>query len=188
MKRLILLLAAMIASAAAASALASAAPAAAREPIPPPRGPNGAVLGTARENRTAGPGWVCFIDNGVSLAAGETAYIDYMGLHWATWRVIGPRGQILVKEGNGWAEPADAWRAVPDARGRRIRLYGTPGEFRYLIYGIARDAGPEERPSVWVEGPALTGDAADRPFLDRIEPRRRPASCRRRILYGFFFD
>jgi hypothetical protein len=170
------------------AALACAAPAPAQEPIPPPRGPNGAVLGTARESRTAGPGWVCFIDNGVALAARETAYIDYMGFHAAAWRVVGPRGQIVVREGNNWAEPADPGRSVPDARGRKIRLHGTPGAFRYLIYGVVETAGPEEYPSVWVEGPALTGTAADRAILERIEPRRRPASCRRRILYGFFFD
>jgi hypothetical protein len=164
------------------------APASAQQPIPPPRGPNGAVLGTAQESRTVGPGWVCFIDNGVALAAGETAYIDYMGFHAAAWRLIGPRGHILVREGNSWAEPAEPGRTVPDARGRRIVRYGTTGEIRYLIYGVVETAGPGQRPSVWVEGPALTGTAADRTILDRIEPRRRPASCRRRILYGFFFD
>ncbi|HYI49296.1 MAG TPA: hypothetical protein VEX35_12615 [Allosphingosinicella sp.] len=172
---------------AVAASLLAALPADA-QPVPPTRGPNNSVLGSAEQNRTPGPGWVCFIDNGVALAAGETAYIDYMGLHVAAWRVIGPRGQILIKEGNSWAEPAEPGQAVEDARGRRIRRYGTPGTFRYLIYGIAETAGPEERPSVWVEGPALTGDATDRAILDRIEPRPRPAPCRRRILYGFFFD
>jgi hypothetical protein len=156
--------------------------------VPPPRGPNGAILGTARESRTVGPGWVCFIDNGVALAAGETAYIDYMGFHMASWRVIGARGHILVKEGNSWAVPAEPGLAVPDTRGRRILRYGSAGEFRYLIHGVVETAGPEQRPSVWVEGPALTGTGADRAMLDRIEPRLRPASCRRRILYGFFYD
>ena len=60
--------------------------------------------------------------------------------------VIGLRGRILVKEGMaGRSRPTRAGRA-----GRawpRIRLYGTPGEFRYLIYGIVEGAGPEERPS-----------------------------------------
>lgn len=170
------------------AAIACAAPTSAQEPVPPPRGVNGAVLGTAEASRTAGPGWVCFIDNGVALVAGETAYIDYMGLHWAGYRVVGPRGQILVKEGNSWGVPAEPGQAVPDARGRRILRFGNPGEIRYLIYGIVTEAGPEPRPSVWVSGPSLTGSAADRSILERIEPRRRPQSCRRRILYGFFFD
>jgi hypothetical protein len=165
-----------------------ATPASAQQPIPPTRGPNGAVLGTAEAGRTAGPGWVCFIDNGVALAAGETAYIDYMGLHAAAWRLVGPRGHVLVREGNSWAEPAEPGRAVPDARGRKIVRYGASGDIRYLIYGIVETAGPGQRPSIWVEGPALTGDGADRSILDRIEPRRRPAPCRRRILYGFFYD
>ena len=91
-----------------------------------------------------------------------------------------------LDEGN--RQGAEPGRVVPDARGRKLRLHGTPGAFRYLIYGAAETAGPEERPSVWVEGPALTGTAADRAILERIEPRRRPASCRRRILYGFFFN
>ena len=161
--------------------LRSAAPRYSREV-----GPNNSVLGSAERSRTAGPGWVCFVDNGVALAAGETAYIDYLGFHWAAWRLVGPRGHILIKEGNSWRDPVEPGHAVPDARGRRILRFGAAGEFRYLIYGVAEDAGPEERPSVWVEGPALTGTAADRAILDRIEPRRRPARCRQRIVYGVF--
>lgn len=171
---------------AVAAILLAALPADA-QPVPPTRGPNNSVLGSAERSRTTGPGWVCFIDNGVALSAGETAYIDYMGFHWAAWTVTGPRGQLEIREGNSWAEPAEPGMVVYDARGRKIRRYGTPGAFRYLIYG-AENAGPEQRPSVWVEGPALTGDEADRAILERIEPRPRPAPCRRRVLYGFSFD
>lgn len=157
------------------------------EPVPPVRGPNGATS-AAEQSRTEGPGWVCFIDNGVSLAAGETASIDYLGLHWAAWRVVGPHGQVVVKEGNGWAVPDEPGQAVTGPRGRRIVRYGAPGATRYLIYGVVTDAGPGPRPSVWVEGPALTGTAADLAILNRIQPRRQPEACRRRVVYGFFFD
>jgi len=169
------------------TALSVAAPVSAQEPIPPTRMPNGATT-PAEGSRTEGPGWVCLIDNGVSLAAGETAWIDYVGLHWAAWRVIGPNGRTVVREGNSWAVPDAPGQAVPDRRGRRIVRYGAPGAIRYLIYGVVEAAGPEPRPSVWVEGPALTGTAADHAFLDRIEPRPRSVPCKRRVIYGFFFD
>lgn len=153
----------------------------------PTRLPNADTI-SAAASRTDGPGWVCLVDNGFLLTASETAWVDYMGLHGAAWRVRSSRGRFIVKEGNAWAEPNEPGHPVADALGRRILRYGAPGAIRYLIYGVVEDAGPEPHPSVWVEGPALTGTEADRAILDRIAPRARPASCRYRILYGFFSD
>lgn len=171
-----------------AAAIVCAGPAPAQERIPPPRGVNGAVLGTAEANRMPGPMRVCFIDTGLSLQAGETAWLDYVGIHAAAIRVTRRDGHYLVREGNAWSEPAEPGRAVPYARGRRIVRYGTAGRFRYLIYGPVTDAGPGDRPSVWVEGPALTGTARDRFILERIAPVGGNARCRRRFVYGMFFD
>ncbi|MEA3012349.1 MAG: hypothetical protein QOD42_894 [Sphingomonadales bacterium] len=168
--------------------LAVAAPARALEPIPPPRGVNGAVLGTAEAYRMPGPMRVCFIDTGLALRADETAWLDYVGIHAASIRVAGPHGQYLVREGNSWAVPPGPGPSVPDARGRRIVRYRTAGQFRYLIYGPVTDAGPGDRPSVWVEGAALNGAARDRDILNRIAPVAGNARCRRRLVYGMFFD
>jgi hypothetical protein len=167
---------------------AFAAPATAREPGPPPRGVNGAVLGTAEANRMPGPMRVCFIDTGLALRADETAWLDYLGIHAASIRVAGRHGQYLVREGNSWAVPPEPGRAVADARGRRIVRYGTARQFRYLIYGPVTDAGPGDRPSVWVAGAALNGTARDRAILNRIAPVAGNGRCRRRFVYGMFFD
>jgi hypothetical protein len=166
--------------------LASAAPA--PEPIPPPRGVNGAVLGTAEANRMPGPARVCFIDTGLALRADETAWLDYVGIHAASIRVVGRHGQYLVREGNSWAVPPGPGPSVRDARGRRIVRYGPAGQVRYLIYGPVTHAGPGERPSVWVEGAALNGTARDRNILNRIAPVAGNPRCRRRFIYGMFFD
>lgn len=164
------------------------APAAAQEQVPPPRGVNGAVLGTAEANRMPGPTRVCFIDTGLLVQTGETAWLDYLGIHAAAIRVTGRNGQYLVREGNHWAEPPEQGRNVPDRRGRRIVRYGTAGGFRYLIYGPVTSAGPGDRPSVWVEGAALTGTARDHRILDRIAPIAGNDRCRRRFVYGMFFE
>jgi len=156
------------------AALALAAPASAQEPVPPP-------------SRMPGPMRVCFIDTGLALHAGETAWLDYLGIHSAAIRVAGRHGQYRVREGNSWAVPPEPGRTVPDARGRRIVLYGRPGAFRYLIYGPVTQSGPGDDPSVWIEGAALDGTARDRLILDRITPRA-SARCPRRFIYGMFFD
>jgi hypothetical protein len=167
--------------------LAFAAPAAAQEQVPPPRGVNGTVLGAAEAYRMPGPMRICFIDTGLALRAGETAWLDYLGIHAAAIRVAGRHGQYLVREGNSWAIPPEPG-TVADARGRRIVRYGTAGQVRYLIYGAVTDAGPGDRPSVWVEGAALNGTARDRDILDRIAPVAGNVRCRRRFVYGMFFD
>jgi hypothetical protein len=151
------------------------------EGIPPTRYPN-EVTSPANATRTNGPGWVCFEDYGVALTAGETAYADYIGFHSVGWRVVGPRGQIVVTESEAWAVPHEQGQVVPDARGRRIVSYSAHGGIHYMIWGVIGSAGPEPRPAILVEGAGLTGSGADYAFLQRIEPRPRPADCRHRLL------
>lgn len=153
---------------------------AAAQPVPPTR-----IAGRtepAERTQIVGPGWICFEDHGVALVAGEAAYLDFVGLHSVGWRVVGPRGQIVVTESEAFRIPEEAGQPVPDTRGRHIVRYGTPGATRYMIWSVIRIAGPQPVPAVDVKGPGLTGGAADLAFLRRIEPRPQPANCRLRVL------
>ena len=137
----------------------------------------------------AGPARVCFISSGFDLLANERSYLDYLGIHWAAIRIIGPRGELLIKEGNMWAEPRRRGSAVSDAAGRRIIRYLSIGRVRYLVYGQVDGEPGQDRPLIWVEGSALTGTAADRAILDRIvQLPEREAHCVRRYVYGMFFE
>jgi hypothetical protein len=147
----------------------------------PPTNVSGRV-GPAERSRVDGPGWVCAEDFGVALAAGETAYVASVGIHSVGWRVVAPRGEIVVTESDAFRMPEEAGRRVPDTRGRRIYRYGVPGAFRYMIWGIVRLAGRMPVPAILVEGPGLTGGRADHALLDRIEARPQPARCRLRVL------
>ena len=149
--------------------------------MPPTRTVNGQTR-PATPTRTVGPAWVCFEDHGVALAAGETAYADYIGIHSTGWRVIGPRGQIVVTESEAYAVPPEAGRLVPDARGRRVLRYRGADGISYMIWSLIDSAGPEPRPAISVRGPGLTGGRADLAFLQRIERRPLRTPCRYRIL------
>jgi hypothetical protein len=157
--------------------------------VPPPHGVNGAVIGTAAENMTTGPARICFIMTGFDLRADERSYLDYLGIHWGAIRVVGPRGEILVREGNAWAEPRERGRAVVDPAGRRIVRYRDGNRFRYLIYGRVDGGSDSDRPLVFVEGEGLSGTETDLMIVDRVVrlPESEP-HCNHRYVYGMYFE
>jgi hypothetical protein len=173
-----------------ALAVAALASACAPGQVPPPHGVNGAVIGTAAENMTAGPARICFIMTGFDLRADERSYLDYLGIHWAAIRVVGPHSEFVIKEGNIWREPTQRGRAIADAHGRRIVRYEHWGRVRYLIYGEVDGGTPgEDRPLIWMEGSALRGTEADRLILDRIvRLPEHETLCNHRYLYGMNFE
>jgi hypothetical protein len=162
------------------AALLLAISAATAEPVPPAR--IGGRTEPAERTRVVGPGWVCFEDHGVALSAGETAYLASVGLHSVNWRIVTPRGEIVVSESEAFRIPEEVGQPVSDVRGRHILRYGIPGRTRYMIWGVVEVAGPEPIPAILVEGAGLTGGAADYAFLRRIEARPQPARCRLRVL------
>ena len=152
----------------------------AAEEIPPPRGVNDSVIGTAEQYRTAGPARVCLIHTTVDLRPDETAYLDYLGIHWGGLRVVGPTGSYMVREGDIWANPRHGGETVPDRRGRAILRLWHEGRLHYLIYGPNG-----ERPLVRVEGDGL-GRSRDLAILRRIQVSQADmSSCRRRFVYGW---
>ena len=118
------------------------------------------------------------------MEAGETAYLDYLGIHSGGVRVSGPGGTVLVTEGDNWAHPSGG-QPVMDPRGRRIERYREGGSVRYLIFGTADYAPGEERPLVWVAGDAIER-SNDLALLARIDAAQRDMpSCARRFVYGW---
>ena len=150
----------------------------------PPRGVNDSILGTAEEFAVSGPSRVCLMHTSVDVRPGETAYLDYLGIHHGGFRVTGPRGTFHVLEGDAWTEPRGG-QLVPDLRGRRVERHRREGRVRYLIYGASDYDPNQESPQVWVEGDAL-GRSRDLAILARINVRQDDlASCRRRFVYGW---
>jgi hypothetical protein len=148
-------------------------------PPEPPRGVNSAIIGTAEENAVSGPARVCLIHTSIDIRSGETAWLDYAGIHWGVVRIEGPQGVFRVREG-AFADPRRG-RIIHDARGRLIRQRHVAGGVSYLIYGGSRRA---PRPLAAVEGEAL-GHGRHAAVLARIDADRRDLStCQRRFSYG----
>ena len=155
----------------------------AAQDVPPPRTVNGIVLGTADEFSVAGPARVCLGDTSIDIVPGETAYLDYSGIHWATIRVVGRNGTFIVRQGP-FLEPRRA-RLHEDFRERTIARYRDQGRPAYLIYSPTPWPAGEDLPRVKIEGDAL-GHARDGEILDRIRINpSEPDNCARRFDYGW---
>ena len=155
------------------------------EPAPePPRGVNSSVLGPAEEYAQTGPARVCLMHTSIDLETGETAYLDYLGLHHGGFRVTGPRGTFHIREGNAWRVPSGG-SPVSDPHGRRVERHLQEGQFRYLMYGRSDDYPDRDAPLVWVDGDVI-GGSDDLAILGRIDISQDDrASCDRRYFYGF---
>jgi len=151
-------------------------------PVPPPTGVNDAVIGTAEEYKVEGPARVCFNEGAIDLKPGETSYLDYMGIHRAAIRIVGPDGEFKVREGDIWSEPRGGKRI--DAT---IRRFGSRAKPRYAVYGRPAFSPDRDRLLTWIDG---TGDAVqDMKQARRIIPvLQDKTTCRRRFMYGMFVD
>jgi hypothetical protein len=154
------------------------------EPPAAPRTVNGQIIGTAEEFRTPGPARVCLGETSVDLLPAETAYLDYLGIHNGSIRVVGPNGAFIVREGDAWREPRGG-RLEEDRRGRTIARYRRDGRPRYLLYAPSDRAPTGRSPRTWVEGDAL-GRSRDRAILDRVNIHPAgPTGCQKRFGYGW---
>jgi len=161
------------------------AAAAAAQEVPPPRGVNSIVLGTAEEFRLPGPARVCLMTTSIDIEAGENAFLDYLGIHFGSVRIVRANGtSFLVREGS-FSQPPGRPRFEQDWRGRTIARVRGDGRPAYYMYAASEHAPDDEQPRVSVDGDALGRDR-DRAILDRILVHRdTPSGCRRRFLYGW---
>lgn len=161
-----------------AAALPTAATAQKAPPVP--TGVNGSVLGAAEQFRIEGPARVCMNESGFDLAAGETSYLAYLGIHLARIVIRGRFGDVQIAEGENFPQPRAHGVPVKLA-GLNIRRYGR----RYAVYVWSELYG-RDKILLWVSG--LRGRESDLAVLRRIVPAARGPGCKRRFLFGWFFD
>src|SRR5688572_10664343 len=101
---------------------------------------------------TPGPGRLCIGSTSTDIEQGETAYLDYVGIHWGGIKVIGSRGTFFVRTG-AWANPKGRTYWTTDRRGHTIARGMSDGRLRYLIYAPGRRSS-REGPCVRVTGDA----------------------------------
>ena len=158
-------------------ALAAAAP-------EPPKGVNDSVIGTAEQFRREGPKSICLENTKFELVRGESSFLAYLGIHAGSIRVVGPKGEIKITEGDAWAKPKKTTR-VYDTKNGFVERSGRGSRSRYLIHAPS-DFAEGLVPRVWVEGSAIRGTHADRQILDRLEvTAESPAKCDQRFGYGW---
>lgn len=167
---------------AAAALLAS--PAAAQRGDPPvPRTINSGVLGTAEEFRLDGPARICGNQMGFDLVAGETFYLGYLGIHYVSFVIRGPAGDVTLTESDGHFRPERGRPvAVP---GLTVRRFGRGKTLRYMVHVPSPDW-PAEFGTVSVTG--LRGGPGDVALLRRIVVAPEDASCTKRYLSGIIFE
>ncbi|MBS0283578.1 MAG: hypothetical protein JSS15_04070 [Proteobacteria bacterium] len=158
--------------------------------LPPPtqeapaRGVNDAELGPAEQFEVQGPALVCFNQGGVQLESGETSYLDYMGIHTVSIRVISDGRRFIVSEGDIFASRKGGSPLRDPALGN-VRRYGADYAIFAPLDGYDKDG--KERLMFWVKG--LGNKPSDLVMLRRVVPNvSDKGQCKRRFLYGWFFD
>jgi hypothetical protein len=138
---------------------------------PAPTTVNGQVLGKAAEFTTSGPTRVCIENLMVTALPRESITLGYAGIHNGALRINRGRSWIDVTLGEIWKQP----RQVGDVIERRPSFYiadvSEESELRYGLFAYD-EYYKGNRLQVFIEGPGLSGDEADRSILRRIELRQ----------------
>lgn len=163
---------------------------AAQAAVEPPKTVNDIEIGTPEDFATPGPATVCIRDMAVSPREGETAYLAYSGIHFATIHLVLADGDAadftlgenfidLHKPGQG-----------PMIQNGDIRVYffEQGPEVSYQVHArFETDEGDRGwTPRVRVEGSALGGNRRDRDIFRRLslDGESRP-NCDRRYDFGW---
>jgi hypothetical protein len=156
--------------------------------VPIPMTVNDLVLGRAEDFSLQGPGRVCLNLTAFDLAPGETAYVDYLGIHYGRLRIIGRHGNLDLAEGESYAEPRMRNQILLHSAQRMIVRYGRGARRRYLLFAPTDWSEREDEPILWIHGSALNGTTRDLGMLGRIRVLREDFSrCTRRFEYGWNF-
>ncbi|MDF7777287.1 hypothetical protein P1X14_18650 [Sphingomonas sp. AOB5] len=152
--------------------------------LPVPTGVNGTVLGTPEAFAVKGPGRICSNRSGFELLEGETAYLEYMGIHTVRFSVRSSGGEIGISEGDTYADPRHRGRPIRLGALNAYRL-GSGSKRRYAIYAPPESSEGDERLLIWVRNLRGRDDMA---VLKRITLDPRGSDCTQRFVYGFFFE
>jgi len=156
--------------------------------VPTPTTVNDGVLGRPEDFSLAGPGRVCLNITAFELRQGETAHVDYLGIHAGRLRIIGPQGQIDLAENETMAPIRAGSRKVAETADRTTYRLGRGEGRRYVISAVTAWSGRRQEPILTVTGSALRGTEADFAILGRVSLLREDYSgCARRFEYGWNF-
>jgi hypothetical protein len=153
----------------------------------PPTTVNGQVLGAAEDFATAGPADVCLQDMVVSPRAGETVYVEYLGIHDARLRLTLADGTfVILTQGDSYRDQRSRDQQPAIERDpQRYYLIGEGSARRYQMVTLESDS-DEGQYALFLSGTALTGTRSDEKLLDRLSyGAEKGRHCDREFGYGW---
>ncbi|WP_326523430.1 hypothetical protein [Sphingomonas sp.] len=151
-----------------------------------PKTVNGAELGSIAEFQDHGAARICLQTAAIDLIEGETAVLQYAGIHAATLRITSKRGILDIRHGDAWARPRGMRQIVSRRDGQTIRRQETDGAVGYVLYAVTEYSRRKQVPVLMIGGSALRGLRDDLAILARIDvSTREPALCDRTYTYGW---
>ena len=156
--------------------------------VPTPMTVNEQVLGSPEDWSFAGPGRVCMVSTAFDLEAGETAYVDYLGIHIGRLRIIGTLGQLDLEERELFLDPELPGQVMALSRDRTIMRYGRGRDSDVVLISGRDWARGRGRAVLRMAGSALRRTARDYRVLERISYLGEDySSCTHRFDYGWTF-
>ncbi|TIX49691.1 hypothetical protein [Alteraurantiacibacter aquimixticola] len=152
-------------SLAACSALTACAMA---DRIPDPMTVNGHVLGKAEDFATRGPATVCMEGMRVTVAEGETAYLEYLGIHNGRLRlVLANDSALILAHGDSWADLRRDGQQ-PSFHHQNAVYFQIDSTSDYQIFLTTEDGALHRSPVLNLHGSALKGTGEDVEAVERV--------------------
>ncbi|MEO5706763.1 MAG: hypothetical protein ABIT10_12685 [Alteraurantiacibacter sp.] len=147
---------------------------------------NGIEIGPAADFATSGPARVCMQDMVILPQVGETAFLNYSGIHNGSIRLRLANGEDIVftlgeifrpqttpAQGPVWIEGGMRYYAINDGP-----------ELFYQVMRLDEEDG-RYRPAIHIAGSALSGNRSDRRWVDRVALEIDPQNCTRTYNFGW---
>lgn len=156
--------------------------------VPTPMTVNDIELRPREDFVFRGPGRVCMVQTAFDLSTGETAYVDYLGIHIGRLRIIGTQGQLDLEERELFLDADARGQVMTLSADRTIIRYGRGARSDVLLISGSDWARQRPRAVLRIRGSALRGTPRDYNILARISYLdENYSSCARRFDYGWNF-
>ena len=157
-------------------------PASASAQIADPTPVNGQVIGPAEDFATPGPATICMEDLMLAVVEGETAHLEYLGIHSGRVRLVLQDGSFLtVSHGDSFADRRTLGQEPS-------LVVGDAAYFRIAEHDVVQvfHAEPVSSPVLILDGSAITGPDGERLASEHIAFRDEgERECTRRYGYGW---